>query len=215
MSVPNNQLPNTNPTPPSTTPPAQPQQGTPNQSGDGEGEGQEQITLDSLDPKIKAFVESELGKARRAAAKKAKEDADAAAEADRKQREDDAKKAAGNFEALLSDEKEAHEATKKNLSELQLENRKIKAAIKNEIPNPLVNYMRLINTDDDEALDADAKVLKDSFVPTAHREAGTPPATPDGKGGKHSESQTPNEQKEITEKAVTNEIQGTRIYGRM
>lgn len=215
MALPENKIPKTEPNTPSTTPPATPPQGTNNEGGDGEGEGKSKISLETLDEATRKFVESELGKARRAAIK----DAETKAAKDNAEKErlaaEKAAREAGNFEQLLATEQSAHNATRATLASIQTELRKIKVAIEAELPNPLSNYKRIVDNDDDEALLADAKALKESFGPTAHRDPNAPPATPDGKGGRHVDANTPNEKKQITDEKVAAEVQGTGMYTRM
>jgi hypothetical protein len=214
MSVPVNKLPNTKPNDPSTIPPAQPPQGKETEGGDDDGEGQETISLESLTPAQKALFDSEAAKIRRSndtAIKKAVKEA-----LDAKKQEDQlaAQKAAGNFEQLLQTEQTAHEQTKQELKRVAQDSLKMRAAMEAELPEAFVNYVRIIDSDDYETLLADANALKKSFAPVAHRDPNTPPATPDGKGGKSDVEQTLDEKKKISNEQIKSEVSGTKMYKR-
>lgn len=129
---------------------------------------------DGITPEVQAYLDSELAKARRAAIEEGKTKA-------RTELEDEAANANATIEEKLqtANANLATAKAEKLAAETQL--RKLLMAIKVGLPSPDVNWKRLIDTDDDEALEADALSLKESFgAPTAPQ---TPPITPGGHGG--------------------------------
>ena len=129
---------------------------------------------DGITPEIEAYLNSELAKARRTAEAAGKTQA-------RTELEEEAASANATTEEKLTKAKNdlAAANTAKLAAETQL--RKLLMAIKVGLPNPDVNWKRLIDTDDDAALEEDAMSLKASFVTQAP--ASPPPVTPSGRGG--------------------------------
>ena len=129
---------------------------------------------DGITPEVEAYLNGELRKARLAALEEGKTQ-------ERTKLEEEAATANATTEERLTKAKEdlVTAKTEKLAAETQL--RKLLMAIKVGLPSPDVNWKRLIDTDDDEALEADAVSLKESFgAPTAPQ---TPPITPGGHGG--------------------------------
>lgn len=128
---------------------------------------------DGLTPEVQAYLNAELAKARRASMDEGKRKA-------REELEEEAANANATIEEKLqtANANLATAKAEKLAAETQL--RKLLMAIKVGLPNPDVNWKRLIDTDDEAALEADALSLKESFGATAPQ---TPPITPGGRGG--------------------------------
>jgi len=169
-------------TPPGTAPGKQPGTGDPpapdlSTAGADTGAGatkKKGEKPEGVTPEVEAYLNAELAKARRSSSEEGKRKA-------REELEEEQAAATATTEEKLNKANADLLTAKAEKAAAETQLRKLLMAIKVGLPNPDVNWKRLIDTDDDEALEADAVSLKESFgAPKAPQ---TPPITPGGRGG--------------------------------